>query len=58
MVKLLKTEQNKDIEEVLGFGESYFKNLKQGDIVQLVRYGFARTDSVSENSITMIFAHE
>ncbi|MCH1770594.1 MULTISPECIES: glutamate--tRNA ligase [Metallosphaera] len=57
-VNVIKADPNKDVEEIRGYGEGYFETLKPGDIVQLVRYGFARVDSISRGEITMIFAHE
>ncbi|BCS91829.1 glutamate--tRNA ligase [Metallosphaera javensis (ex Sakai et al. 2022)] len=57
-VIVIRADPEKNLEEIKGYGERYFENLKAGDIVQLVRYGFARVDSISPSGITMIFAHE
>lgn len=45
-------------EMVGGFGEPGMRELSVGDMVQLVRYGFAKVDSVSNGTISMIFTHE
>lgn len=41
-----------------GFGESTMKNLKEGDVVQLERFGFCRLDKKEKNHFIFWFAHK
>ncbi|MFQ5474427.1 MAG: hypothetical protein ACE5DM_01195, partial [Candidatus Nanoarchaeia archaeon] len=43
---------------VSGLGEKWLNDVKEGDIVQLERVGFARCDSVSENKLEFWYAHK
>ncbi|MEM4570144.1 MAG: glutamate--tRNA ligase, partial [Desulfurococcaceae archaeon] len=47
-----------ELEERTLYIERRVLNEKVDSIVQLYRIGFARVDSVHENAITLIFAHE
>ncbi|BBD73912.1 glutamate--tRNA ligase [Sulfodiicoccus acidiphilus] len=42
--------------EIEGLGERYLSQLRKGEIVQLVRKGFARVDA--EDPLTLIYSHE
>ncbi|QKQ99720.1 glutamate--tRNA ligase [Metallosphaera tengchongensis] len=57
-VRLLRAEPNSNTEVKEGYGEGYFRRLKDGDIVQLIRYGFARVDKADQDKYEMIFSHE
>ena len=41
-----------------GIGEIGLGNLKPGDIIQLLRIGFCRVDSVGKKNITVYFSHK
>ena len=41
-----------------GLIEDYATKLREGDLVQLVRYGFARVDLKQDKKIKLIYAHE
>ncbi len=41
-----------------GFGESAMKNLKEGGVVQLERFGFCRLDKKEGNKLVFWFAHK
>ncbi len=42
---------------ISGFGESDIKKLKKGDIIQLVRFGFAKLDKIKDDKIIFYYAH-
>ena len=42
---------------VSGLGEKHLSQLKEGDVVQLVRFGFCRLDKKSKSKLTFWFAH-
>ncbi|MEM1645113.1 MAG: glutamate--tRNA ligase [Ignisphaera sp.] len=44
--------------KMLGLGEGILKQLNVGEIVQIVRLGFGRIDSISKNLVTIIYAHD
>jgi glutamyl-tRNA synthetase len=41
-----------------GFAETGLRSLKAGSVIQFVRFGFGRVDSVSENGVSIYFAHQ
>jgi len=44
-------------ERIEGLGEPALTTCHMNEIIQLVRYGFGRVDAVSQNSVTVYFAH-
>ncbi|MBU5678492.1 MAG: glutamate--tRNA ligase [Candidatus Aenigmatarchaeota archaeon] len=42
---------------LLGYGESNLKNLKEGEIIRLERFGFCRVEKVRK-SVTLVFTHK
>jgi len=56
-VVILKPEGLK-IKKVRGYGEEYFRTLQNSEVVQLVRFGFAKVEEVSEGLIKLIYIHE
>ncbi|MDA1196756.1 MAG: glutamate--tRNA ligase [Nanoarchaeota archaeon] len=42
---------------VSGLGEQHLSSLKEGDVVQLVRFGFCRLDKKSKSKLVFWFAH-
>ncbi|RZN63565.1 MAG: glutamate--tRNA ligase, partial [Candidatus Methanodesulfokora washburnensis] len=56
-VKVIKPLSPYSISIVGGFGEPAMKELRPGDRIQLIRYGFARVDSL-DRTINLIFSHE
>ncbi len=42
---------------IKGYGETNLARTKPGDMVQLERFGFARIEKVSKDSVTAIFSH-
>ncbi|MEM3775734.1 MAG: glutamate--tRNA ligase [Metallosphaera sp.] len=56
--EVLVANPSSEIERVEGYGEEYFSKLREGDIIQLIRYGFARVDQKSEGNLIMIYSHD
>jgi len=57
--KLVKVEVlMPDNKIVKGLGEKGLKELKEGDILQLERFGFCRLDKIEKNKLTFWFAHK
>lgn len=46
------------LERIRGYGEEFIKNLRIGEVVQLIRFGFVKVDSIKSNLITMIYTHD
>jgi len=44
--------------KLVGLGEEVLKHLNIGEIVQMVRIGFGRIDSIGRNIVTIIYAHD
>ncbi len=57
-IKLFRPISVYSYEVVGGYGEPNMKELSVGDTVQLVRYGFARVDSIQDGTMSLIFSHE
>lgn len=57
-VKLFRPMSVYSYEVIGGYGEPGMRELSVGDMVQLVRYGFARVDSLKEGTVSLIFSHE
>ncbi|RLG47585.1 MAG: glutamate--tRNA ligase [Thermoproteota archaeon] len=57
-VKLFRPISVYSYEVVGGYGEPNMGKLSVGEIVQLVRYGFARVDSIKKGTVSLIFSHE
>lgn len=47
-----------DIKTVKGYGEKSIGDLKVGEIVQFIRFGFVRVDKKTDNKVIAIFSHE
>ncbi|MGB9630508.1 MAG: glutamate--tRNA ligase [Candidatus Methanodesulfokora sp.] len=56
-VKVIKPLSSYSISLVGGFGEPAMKELRPGDMIHLIRYGFARVDSL-DRTVNLIFSHE
>ena len=57
-VKLFRPLSVYSYEIVGGYGEPEMAKLSVGEKVQLVRYGFARVDSIQDGTVSLIFSHE
>ncbi len=49
---------NPDGKELKGIGEPEMKNLKEGDVIQMLRIGFGRVDKKTKTGIRIVFAHK
>ncbi|TRM85858.1 glutamate--tRNA ligase, partial [Sulfolobus sp. A20-N-G8] len=56
-VKVLKAEGDK-LEKIEGYGEKIVRELKEGEIVQFMRFGFVRIDKIDNEEIDAVFSHE
>lgn len=56
-VTILKAEKS-NLKKVKCLGEKELTNLKPGEVVQMIRLGFGRIDSVESNRVEIVFAHE
>ncbi|NON61953.1 glutamate--tRNA ligase [Acidianus sp. RZ1] len=56
-VRVIKASGD-NLEKKEGFGEKAVANLKEGEVVQFVRYGFVRVDSQNEKETVVIYSHE
>jgi glutamyl-tRNA synthetase len=57
-VRLYRILGTENYEVISGKGEAEFKELKENEIIQLIRVGFSRVDEVSQSEVTLIFSHE
>lgn len=44
--------------QITAIGENSMKELKPGDIIQMIRVGFARVEKVTSKEVTVVFAHK
>ncbi len=56
-VKVLKAEGDK-LEKIEGYGEKIIRELKEGEIVQFMRFGFVRIDKTDNEEVDAVFSHE
>lgn len=56
-VKVIKPISPYSISIIGGYGEPAMRELRPGDRIQLIRYGFARVDSL-DRTLNLIFSHE
>jgi hypothetical protein len=56
LVKAEVLMPNKEVKK--GLAEPMVKNLKAGDIVQLVRFGFCRLDKKEKDKLNFWFTHD
>ncbi|MCI2415063.1 MAG: glutamate--tRNA ligase [Candidatus Aramenus sp.] len=57
-VKVIKADPQGDLQEENGKGERAIGDLKEGEVVQFIRYGFVRVDANSREGVVTIFAHD
>ena len=43
---------------IKGFGERILEDLKEGDVVQFVRFGFCRLDKIESDKLVFWFTHK
>ncbi len=55
-VKVMKPLSPFSMAIIGGFGEPKMRALREGEIIQLVRFGFARVDSIG-NAVHLVFSH-
>jgi len=56
-VTVLKAISNQELVTEDGFGEGYMSSLHEGEVVQLIRYGFCRVDR-NDGKLLMVYAHD
>ncbi|OYT61234.1 MAG: glutamate--tRNA ligase [Thermofilum sp. ex4484_15] len=59
-VEVLKANWTKPptLDVIRGLGEGYLVNLRPGDTVQFVRFGFVKVEEVKDGYLKVVYAHE